>query len=80
MTVFSNIEERLAELKMPGRLKFYAETALKQAGARLNVVWIPGSSKVVDRELITAQNPTSDDEFGRQFLAMLVDRALAVTR
>lgn len=81
MTVFSNIEERLAELKMPGRLKFYAETALKQAGARMNVAWIPGSSKVVvDRELITAQNPASDDEFGRQFLALLVDRALAVTR
>ena len=81
MTVFSNIEERLAERKMPGKMKFHLETALKQAGAKMNVAWIPGSSKVVvDRELITAQNPASDQEFSKQFLAMLVERALVPNR
>lgn len=76
MTVFSNIEEHLAEHKMPAKLKFHIETALKQAGARMNVAWIPGSSKVVvDRELITGQNPFSDHELSKQFLAMLAERA-----
>lgn len=77
MTVFSNIEERLAEHKIGGKLKFHAETALKNAGAKLSVAWIPGSSKVVeDRELITAQNPASDGEFAKLFLQRLVERAL----
>ena len=77
MTVFSNIEERLAEAKMHGKLKFRAETALKNAGAKMAVAWIPGSAKVVeDRELITAQNPASDEEFAKLFLTRLVERAL----
>jgi len=77
MTVFSNIEELLAESKMPAKLKLHLETALKQAGAKMDVAWIPGSSKVVvDRELITGQNPASDQELSEKFLAMLVERAV----
>ena len=76
MTVLSNIEERLAETKMPAKLQFHIESALKRAGAKMDVAWIPYQSKVVqDRELITGQNPFSDDELGTQFLTMLAERS-----
>lgn len=72
MTVFSNLEERAAELKMPAKLQFHIESALKYAGANMDVAWVPMQSKVVrDRELITGQNPASDEELARQFLLML---------
>lgn len=78
MTVFSNIEERLAELKMPAKMQFHVESALKAAGAKMDVAWIPMQSKVVrDRELITGQNPASDGELARQFLEMLGARQTA---
>lgn len=81
MTVFSNIEERLAELKMPANLQFHIESALKAAGAKMDVAWIPGQSKVVrDRELITGQNPASDAELASQFLEMLTARQPAGAR
>lgn len=72
MTCFSNVEEKLAELKMPAKMQFYLESALRDAGAKLDVAWIPMQSKVVvDRELITGQNPKSDDEFSQHFLTLL---------
>ncbi|MBX3171606.1 MAG: type 1 glutamine amidotransferase domain-containing protein [Candidatus Eremiobacteraeota bacterium] len=81
MTVFSNIEERLAELKMPARMQFHIESALKLAGAKIEVAWIPMQSKVVrDRELITGQNPASDAELAGQFLEMLGSRQTAGAR
>ena len=81
MTVFSNIEERVAEMKMPAKLQFHIESALKLAGARMDVAWIPMQSKVVrDRELITGQNPASDEELAKQFLEMLGARQPAGAR
>lgn len=72
LTVFSNIEEKMAELKFPAGLKWYAESALKQAGAKMDVAMVPMQSQVVrDRELVTGQNPFSDEELAITFLAML---------
>lgn len=72
MTVFSNLEEKMTELKFPAGMKWYAESALKQAGGAMNVAMIPMQSRVVkDRELVTGQNPYSDEEFTITFLALL---------
>ena len=44
----------------------------------MEVAWIPQQSKVVqDPELITGQNPFSDDQLSTQFLNMLTERAHA---
>lgn len=76
MTVFSNLEERLAESKMPANMQFHIESALKDAGAKMDVAWIPMQAKVVvDRELVTGQNPSSDDTLATTFLNMLMQRA-----
>jgi putative intracellular protease/amidase len=72
MTVFSNIEEKMAELTFPAALQFYAETALKQAGASMDCALIPMQSHVVKHnELVTGQNPVSDDALASAFLSML---------
>ncbi len=72
LTVFSNEEEKVAEAKkLGGEMVFHPETALKEAGAKLEV-GVPGSSHVVvDRELITGQNPASDEEFSNALLGKL---------
>lgn len=61
MTVFSNTEEEAAKGYLGGgEMKFYPETALDQAGGeyrRSDADW--QSKVVVDRELITGQNPAS---------------------
>lgn len=78
MTVLSNLEERLTETNLPAKLQFHIESALKKAGAKMDVAWIPQQSKVVqDRELITGQNPFSDEQLSTQFLNMLMERAHA---
>ena len=80
MTAFSNVEERLAELKFSANLRFHLETALKRAGAEMHTAAIPWQSKVVqDRELLTGQNPFSDQQFTGDFLAMLAARRQTVT-
>lgn len=61
LTVISNVEEEQAKgLLNGGAMKFYPQTALEKVGARYgsNVApWMP--HVVVDRELITGQNPAS---------------------
>ncbi|MGR4870558.1 type 1 glutamine amidotransferase domain-containing protein [Variovorax sp. LARHSF232] len=61
MTVISNEEEELAKgLLQGGVMKFYPQTALQQAGGSYNSNQVPFTSNVViDRELITGQNPAS---------------------
>ena len=66
MTVFSDAEEKPNE---PGRLggfmKFYPEDALRAAGADVNVSAPKQPHMVMDRELITGQNPFSDNELAQ---------------
>lgn len=61
VTVISNQEEEQAKPQLGGgEMKFYPQTALQQAGAQFRSNATPWTSNlVVDRELITGQNPAS---------------------
>lgn len=61
VTVISNQEELQAKPQLGGgEMKFYPQTALQQAGAQYRSNMAPWTSNVVvDRELITGQNPAS---------------------
>lgn len=72
MTIFSTPEEEVFEQSLQGeRILFYPATAMESAGGRLNYaeVWAP--HVVVDRELITGQNPFSDHALGERLVQML---------
>ncbi|MDO9181309.1 MAG: type 1 glutamine amidotransferase domain-containing protein [Bacteriovorax sp.] len=75
MTIFSNEEEKIAEIDLLGELPFYCADALKTAGALIEnaPAWNP--LVIQDRELITGQNPSSDLE-----LATMVVKAIAEKR
>ncbi|MFJ5295452.1 type 1 glutamine amidotransferase domain-containing protein [Pseudomonas sp. NPDC088368] len=72
VSVFSKGEEQQIE---PGQLKgsvlFYNDDALAKAGAVVDngEAWKP--HVVVDRELVTAQQPFSDHEFGQKLVTAL---------
>ncbi len=78
MTVFSSSEEVAAEKTLlHGKLCFDMPTALRAAGAKLSTS--PTDSEpnvVVDRELITGQNPSSDHLIAAKLIDAL-DRSLA---
>ena len=61
LTVISNDEEEQAKAQLKGgEMKFYPQTALQRAGARYRSNAKPWEANVVvDRELITGQNPAS---------------------
>jgi len=73
MTVISNKEEEEAKgLLNGGAMKFYPQSALEKAGGvyRSNTSnWTP--NVVIDRELITGQNPASAIEVGKALLGRL---------
>ena len=75
MTVMSNMEERWAEQRGrlgDGKMKYMPQTALEQAGGdyKSNLVpWRP--NMVVDRELITGQNPESTRAVAEELLKRL---------
>ncbi len=75
MTVFSDAEEKPNEGHgaLNGFMLFYPEDALKAAGGELNIAPPKQSHVVVDRELITGQNPSSDKELADHFLKALKD-------
>jgi len=61
MTIFSDAEEQVFEASLKGdKLRYYPAQAMKQAGGKMQfaAAWQP--NVVVDRELITGQNPFSD--------------------
>ncbi|WP_073525639.1 type 1 glutamine amidotransferase domain-containing protein [Pseudomonas fluorescens] len=72
-TVISNQEEELAKgLLNGGSMKFYPQTALQQAGGTYSSNASPWTSHVViDRELVTGQNPASALEVGKAILKRL---------
>ncbi|MQZ39294.1 type 1 glutamine amidotransferase domain-containing protein [Acinetobacter nosocomialis] len=73
MTVISNQEEEQAKgLLKGGEMKFYPQTALETLGAKYQSntkAWSP--NVVVDRELITGQNPASAVLVGKTLLEKL---------
>jgi len=73
MTVFSRSEEAFAEENVfKAKLFFNMPDALEAAGGTVVTTDADFTSHViVDRELITAQNPMSDHELAREFIAAL---------
>ncbi len=66
MTVFSTGEEQQLEVPngLGGNVQFYPVSALAEAGAHVDTLanWHP--NVIVDRELITGQQPMSAPKFG----------------
>ena len=72
MTIFSTSEEKTAEkTKLGAKMLFYPEDALRAAGGKVQVGKDWQSNVVQDRELITGQNPSSDDKLAELFVAAL---------
>lgn len=73
MTVISNQEEEQAKALLGGgQMKFYPQTALELAGGQYQSnasPWTP--NVVIDRELITGQNPASAAQVGQAILQRL---------
>jgi putative intracellular protease/amidase len=78
MTVFSASEERIAEeALLHGKLYFDMPEALQAAGGKVTTGTIDFAPHVVvDRELITGQNPSSDHQLAARLVEAL-DRPLA---
>ncbi|MDQ0668197.1 type 1 glutamine amidotransferase domain-containing protein [Pseudomonas sp. W2I6] len=76
-TVISNQEEELAKgLLNGGAMKFYPQTALEQAGGVYSSNTSPWTSHVViDRELVTGQNPGSALDVGKVILERLKNQS-----
>ncbi|MBB5535711.1 type 1 glutamine amidotransferase domain-containing protein [Rhizobium giardinii] len=73
LTVFSNREEEMAKgLLKGGEMKFYPQDALLKAGGEFSQAEVPFASHVVvDRELITGQNPASALAVAQELLRRL---------
>ena len=77
LSVFAASEEKQVEgdAQLGGRVRFYPDAALAAAGATIQngADWQP--NVVVDRELITGQQPFSDGVFAKAFMAKLTEQA-----
>jgi putative intracellular protease/amidase len=75
MTIFSTAEEQQREpIEIGGKVLFYPDFALRAAGGDVSVV-APWKSYVIqDRELISGQNPFSDQELLTHLLPALNTR------
>ena len=75
MTIFADEEEKIFEASLKGeKLRYYPARAMRQAGGNMNfaAAWQP--HVVVDRELITGQNPFSDHLLASALLKALAAR------
>jgi putative intracellular protease/amidase len=72
MTVFSTAEEQQrGPLEIVGKVLFYPDFALRTAGADVSVL-APWTSYVLqDREVISGQNPFSDEALLKLLLSAL---------
>lgn len=77
VSIFSTSEEKQIEgaAQLGGQVHFYPDAALAAAGATIQngADWQP--NVVVDRELITGQQPLSADVFGKALMAKLATQA-----
>lgn len=72
MTIFSTAEEQTAEKGfLGGKVLFYPDRALEAAGGNVTIAPAFTPHVIVDRELITGQNPASDEALGRALLEAL---------
>lgn len=76
MTIFSDAEETVFEASLKGdKLQYYPGKAMQQAGGNMQYseAWTP--NVVIDRELITGQNPFSD----KALAAAMLDKLATAT-
>ena len=71
MTVYSTVEEKGVENWLQGEIEFYMEDALRAAGANVSVGGDSADYVVVDRNLVTGQNPFSDHQLAREMIKIL---------
>lgn len=76
MTVFSTAEEQTVEEGgsqpfLGGKVRFYPDAALAAAGGKVDTAPMWASHVVVDRELVTGQQPSSDEAFVKAFVPMV---------
>ena len=73
LTIFSTGEEQALEGPngLGGNVQFYPVNALAEAGAHVDTVANWHSNVIIDRELITGQQPMSASEFGDALVAKL---------
>lgn len=72
MTIFSNSEEAVFEGSLDGKkLQYYPGQAMQQAGGNMQYSADWTSNVVIDRELITGQNPFSDKALAAAVLKQL---------
>lgn len=72
MTIFADAEEQVFESSLNGdRILFYPAKAMEGAGASTSYAQAWSPNVVVDRELITGQNPFSDHELGKALVSKL---------
>jgi putative intracellular protease/amidase len=78
MTIFATAEEQQREpLEIGGKVLFYPDFALSTAGGDVSVVAPWGSYALQDRELISGQNPFSDEAVLKLLLQALDKRKAA---
>ncbi|KAF8155409.1 ThiJ/PfpI family protein [Crassisporium funariophilum] len=71
VTCYASKEEIANEFMWGGKLR-KVEDALKEAGCDVQTAMVPLMSKVVvDRELVSGENPTSADGLGEKFVGLL---------
>ena len=81
MTIFSTAEEQQREpLEIGGKVLFYPDVALRTAGGDVSVVAPWGSYVLHDRELISGQNPFSDQALVKLLLPALEAKKAGVQR
>ena len=80
MTIFSTAEEQQREpLEIGGKVLFYPDFALRTAGGDVSVL-APWKSYVLqDRELISGQNPFSDEALLKLLLPALDEKRKSVS-
>ncbi len=75
MTLLSTEEEMPKEQALGGKMPFYIEDAVRAAGAVVRVGPPAKPFVVIDREMITGQNPASDEELSAAVLAALENKS-----
>jgi putative intracellular protease/amidase len=80
MTIFSTAEEQQREpLEIHGKVLFYADFALRTAGGDVSVLAPWQSYALQDRELISGQNPFSDQALLKLLLPALDRKKISVS-
>lgn len=72
VSCYSNREEKANEWMWWGNLEKNCEAALREHGVEVQTAVVPLMEKVVvDREVVSAENPTSAGRLGEAFVEML---------